>query len=44
MPEEIANMGVFRTSNYGRTIVGDVIYMSGGAGLITYDDVSYDFD
>lgn len=44
MPEEIANMAVFLTSNYGRTIVGDVIYMSGGAGLITYDDVSYDFD
>lgn len=42
LPEEIANMAVFLVSDFGKTIVGDVIYMSGGAGLITYDDVSYD--
>lgn len=43
MPEEIANMAVFLTSDMGRTIVGDIIYMTGGAGLITFDDVYYDF-
>lgn len=43
MPEEIANMAVFLTSNMGRTIVGDIIYMTGGAGLITFDDVNYNF-
>lgn len=43
MPEEIANMAVFLVSDFGRTIVGDVIYMTGGAGLITYDDVDYNF-
>ena len=41
LPEEIANMAVFLTSDFGKTIVGDVIYMTGGAGIITYDDVSY---
>ena len=39
--EEIANMAVFLVSGMGRTIVGDIIHMSGGAGLITYDDVDY---
>jgi len=43
LPEEIANMAVFLTSEMGRTIVGDMIYMTGGAGLITFDDVPYIF-
>lgn len=43
MPEEIANMAVFLTSNMGRTIVGDIVYMTGGAGIITFDDVKYTF-
>lgn len=43
MPEEIANMAVFLTSNLGRSIVGDIIYMTGGAGILTYDDVQYSF-
>ena len=42
MPEEIANMAVFLTSDLGRTIVGDIIYMTGGAGIITFDDISYE--
>ncbi len=42
-PEEIANMAVFLTSEMGRTIVGDMIYMTGGAGLVTFDDVHYSF-
>jgi len=43
MPEEIANMAVFLVSNMGRSIVGDIIYMTGGSGLITLDDVNYEF-
>lgn len=40
-PEEIANMAVILTSALGRTIVGDTVYMTGGSGIITYDDVPY---
>ena len=43
MPEEIANMAVFLVSNMGRSIVGDIIYMTGGSGLLTLDDVNYEF-
>lgn len=43
MPEEIANMAVFLVSNMGRSIIGDIIYMTGGSGLITLDDVNYEF-
>lgn len=41
LPQEIANMAVVLTSKMGRLIVGDIIYMTGGAGLLTYDDVNY---
>ncbi len=41
MPEEIANLAVFMTSDLGRMIVGDIVYMTGGAGTITVDDISY---
>ena len=43
MPEEIANMAVFLVSKMGRSIVGDIIYLTGGSGLITLDDVNYEF-
>lgn len=43
LPQEIANMAVILVSNMGRTIVGDVVYMTGGAGLLTFDDVDYRF-
>ena len=43
LPEEIANMAVFLTSDMGRTIVGDIVCMTGGVGLITYDDINYRF-
>jgi len=43
MPQEIANMAVILVSNMGNTIVGDVIYMTGGSGLITFDDIAYQF-
>lgn len=41
--EEIANMAVILTSSLGRLIVGDIVYMTGGAGVITVDDVSCSF-
>jgi NAD(P)-dependent dehydrogenase (short-subunit alcohol dehydrogenase family) len=44
MPEEIANMSVILVSDIGRSIMGDVVYMTGGAGILTYDDVPYNFD
>lgn len=37
-PQEIANMAVIYVSDMGRTIVGDIAYMTGGAGNLTYDD------
>lgn len=43
MPEEIANMAVILTSSMGHTVVGDIVYMTGGAGIITFDDVKYPF-
>lgn len=43
MPEEIANMAVILVSDMGKTIMGDMIYMTGGAGILTYDDVPYSF-
>lgn len=39
IPEEIANMAVVLTSHMGKLIVGDVVYMTGGAGVITFDDI-----
>ncbi len=43
MPEEIANMAVILVSNLGRSIIGDIVYMTGGAGVVTYEDMSYSF-
>lgn len=43
MPEEISNMSVILVSDMGRSIMGDIVYMTGGAGVLTYDDVKYDF-
>lgn len=43
LPEEIANMAIVLTSDVGRSIMGDVIYMTGGAGNLTFDDVKYHF-
>lgn len=41
MPEEIANMAAVLVSDMGRMIVGDIVYMTGGAGVITFDDIEY---
>ena len=43
LPEEIANGAVFLVSDMGRSVIGDTIYMTGGAGLLTQDDVPYNF-
>ena len=43
VPEEIANMAVFLVSNMGQTIIGDIIYMSGGGGIITNEDYNYKY-
>lgn len=41
LPEEIASMAVHLVSDMGRCIVGDIVYMTGGMGLITFDDINY---
>ena len=43
MPEEIANMAVILVSDMSRTIIGDTLFMSGGGGVITNEDVNYNF-
>lgn len=43
LPEEIANMAVVLTSGMGRTVVGSIVYMTGGSGIITFDDSKYKF-
>ena len=40
-PEEVANIATILVSNIGRMIIGDTIYITGGAGLLTYDDMKY---
>ncbi|MBR6189491.1 MAG: SDR family oxidoreductase [Prevotella sp.] len=42
-PEEIANMAVILVSDMSRTIIGDTIFMSGGGGIITNEDVDFKF-
>ena len=44
MPEEVANVAVFLTSGLGRMIVGDVVYITGGTGTTTCDDIIYEFN
>lgn len=43
MPEEIANMAVVLVSDMSRTIIGDTVFMSGGGGVITNEDVKFSF-
>lgn len=40
-PEEIANFATILVSSMGKMIVGDTIYITGGSGIITYDDMKY---
>ena len=39
--EEIANMSVVLVSDLSRMVVGDIVYMTGGCGNLTYDDMDY---
>ncbi len=39
--EEIANVAIFLISDMGRMIVGETIYVTGGMGTLTFDDVLY---
>lgn len=41
--EEIANMAVVLVSDLSRMVIGDVVYMTGGAGTVTFDDMDYGF-
>lgn len=41
--EEIANMATVLVSDLGRMVVGDIVYMTGGAGTVTFDDMDYGF-
>lgn len=43
LPEEIGNMSVILVSDMGRAIIGDIVYMTGGAGVITFEDMNYKF-
>ena len=43
IPDEIANIAVVLTSGMGRMVVGDTIFVSGGAGVLTSDDIDYIF-
>ena len=43
LPEERGNMAVILVSNMGRAILGDMVYMTGGAGILTYEDITYKF-
>lgn len=43
LPEEIANGAVFLVSAMGRSVIGDMMFMTGGSGVVTFDDVKYDF-
>ena len=43
MPQEIANMAVILVSEAGRSIVGDIVYMTGGSGNVTNEDLPYEF-
>lgn len=43
LPEEIANMAVILVSDMGRAIMGDIVYMTGGAGVFSNDDMNFWF-
>lgn len=39
-PEEVSNLSVVLVSDLGRMINGDTVYVTGGCGLLTFDDWS----
>ncbi len=40
-PEEVANGALFLVSDMGNMVIGDIMYMTGGAAVITIDDILY---
>ena len=42
--QEIANMAVVLTSDLGKMVVGDIVYMTGGCGNLTFDDINYEIN
>lgn len=42
-PIEVANMAVILVSDMSRMVVGDIVYMSGGAGNVYNEDIEYYF-
>lgn len=40
-PEEVGNMATILVSSIGKMIIGDTIFMTGGLGIITFDDIDY---
>ena len=43
LPQEIGNMAVILISDMSRTVIGDTLFMSGGGGIITNEDVEFNF-
>lgn len=41
LPEEIANGALFLVSDMGRAVVGDILYMTGGSALLSFEDMNY---
>lgn len=41
VPEEVSNAAIFLMSNMGRMIVGDTLFVTGGVGTLTKDDMVY---
>ncbi len=41
LPEEIANISTILVSDLGKMIIGDTIFITGGAAIVTYDDIDY---
>ena len=41
LPQEVANLAVFLCSSMGRMIIGDVVKITGGSAVTTFDDVRY---
>lgn len=39
--EEIANLALFLISDMGRMIVGETVFMTGGCGTLTFEDMIY---
>lgn len=39
--EEVGNFATILVSDMGKMIIGDTIYITGGSGVITFDDMNY---